>query len=159
MRQQFLALLFGSTPFALAAASVLSRRRWSFVAGACLVAAIVLLFARGADAAFVVATLGLVAWFWDQRNRLRPLVIEAERERLARSNENFDDDVDESDEDGEDRLEATGDKAQSGDGKEAEIDRDITREVDRETNERDAAQTRRDSERRAGSGRQRRADS
>lgn len=127
LRQQFLALLSGSTPFAIAAASVLARRRWSFVAGACLVAAVVLWFVRGADAAFVVATLGIVAWFWDQRNRLRPLVIEAERERLARINEDLDDDVDESNESDEDGLEATGDEAQIGDGKEAEIDRDIKR--------------------------------
>jgi hypothetical protein len=90
MRGNFSALL-GATPFAFAAASLLARRRWSFVAGACLVCALALWLAVGADGAFVAATLGVVAWFWDQRNRLRALVIEAGR----------DDAQDEDDEDGE----------------------------------------------------------
>ncbi|MCA1565972.1 MAG: hypothetical protein LC803_10105 [Acidobacteria bacterium] len=52
--------------------------RWSVVAGLCLlVAAALLLFGR-MDAAFVVATIGAVAWFWNERNRLRPPGIEAE---------------------------------------------------------------------------------
>jgi hypothetical protein len=75
MRQHFPALL-AATPFALAAASLLARRRWSFVAGACLVAAVALWLTVGADGAFVAATLGVVAWFWDQRNRLRAQVIQ-----------------------------------------------------------------------------------
>jgi hypothetical protein len=55
----------------------LSRQRWSIAAGVCLfVAAVVLLLGR-MDAAFVVATLGVVAWFWNERNRLRPHGIEA----------------------------------------------------------------------------------
>lgn len=56
----------------------LSRQRWLVAAGVCLlVAAVVLLLGR-MDAAFVVATLGVVAWFWNERNRLRPKGIEAE---------------------------------------------------------------------------------
>jgi hypothetical protein len=55
----------------------LSRQRWLIAAGVCLfVAAVVLLLGR-MDAAFVVATLGVVAWFWNERNRLRPHGIEA----------------------------------------------------------------------------------
>lgn len=77
MRGNFSALL-AATPFALAAASLLARRRWSFVAGACVVVALALWLTVGADGAFVAATLGVVAWFWDQRNRLRALVIETE---------------------------------------------------------------------------------
>ena len=41
------------------------------------VAAAVLLLGR-MDAAFVVATLGVVAWFWNERNRLRPQSIEGD---------------------------------------------------------------------------------
>ena len=77
MRQHLSALL-AVTPFAFAAASLLVRRRWSFVAGACLVAALALWLTRGPEGAFVAATLGVVAWFWDQRNRLRAAIIEPE---------------------------------------------------------------------------------
>lgn len=56
----------------------LPERRWSFVAGACLVAALALLVFVGVEAAFVAAVLGVVAWFWDQRNRIRARVIEDE---------------------------------------------------------------------------------
>ena len=56
--------------------SALSERRWSFVAGACLVAAAALLVVVGINAAFVAAVLGVVAWFWDQRNRIRAGIIE-----------------------------------------------------------------------------------
>lgn len=74
-------------------AARLFRQRWSIIAGACLfVAAFVLLSGR-MDAAFVVATLGVVAWFWNERNRLRPQGIEAE--------ENFEDE-EEAFEDGDD---------------------------------------------------------
>lgn len=64
-------------------AARLFRQRWIIAAGVCLfVAASVLLLGR-MDAAFVVATLGVLAWFWNERNRLRPQGIEAE--------ENFED--------------------------------------------------------------------
>jgi hypothetical protein len=42
----------------------------------CLFIAAVLLLLWRIDAAFVVATLGVVAWFWNERNRLRPHGIE-----------------------------------------------------------------------------------
>ncbi|MDT7543549.1 MAG: hypothetical protein QOE33_3453 [Acidobacteriota bacterium] len=87
MRHNFTSLIFSSTPLAAFAASLLIRRRWSFVASACLVASAALWLAFGVRPAFVAATLGVVAWFWDERNRLRPLVIEAERERLRASGE------------------------------------------------------------------------
>ncbi len=66
------------------ALSTLSERRWSFVAGACLVAAVVLLFTVGINAAFVAAVLGVVAWFWDQRNRIRANIIEDEHSEGGR---------------------------------------------------------------------------
>jgi hypothetical protein len=96
MRQNFSDLL-AATPFALAAASLLSRRRWSFVAGACLVVALALWLTRGTDGAFVAATLGVVAWFWDQRNRLRAIVIETEPDDAQDEDDDFDDTDDDSD--------------------------------------------------------------
>ena len=56
------------------------EKRWSIVAAACLVGAAALLLVARVDAAFVVATLGVVAWFWNERNRLRPAGIEAGEE-------------------------------------------------------------------------------
>ena len=71
----------------------LSARRWSFAAGACLVAAVALLFTVGIEAAFVAAVLGLLAWFWDQRNRIRANIIEDEPTEEGR------DELEESDDD------------------------------------------------------------
>lgn len=69
-----------------------SAARWSIVAGACLFIAAVFLLMRSMDAAFVAATLGIVAWFWNERNRLRPHGIEAEeRFRDEDEDEEFED--------------------------------------------------------------------
>ena len=62
------------------------RRLWSFVAALCLLCAIVLGWRGQLDATFVAATLGVVAWFLDQRNLLRARSIEAD-DRLAESEE------------------------------------------------------------------------
>ena len=64
--------------------------RWSVVAGTCLLVAAALLLLRRIDAAFVVATIGTVAWFWNERNRLRPQGIEAD-ERFRDEDEGFED--------------------------------------------------------------------
>lgn len=64
--------------------------RWSVVAGVCLLVAGALLLAGRMDGAFVVATLGVVAWFWNERNRLRPSGIEA-NERFRDEDEGFED--------------------------------------------------------------------
>jgi hypothetical protein len=95
MRSTFLTLL-GSTPLLAAAPLILARRRWSFVAGACLVAAIALWLAVGVEAAFVAATLGVVAWFWDQRNRLKATLIEdtGETDDEINAEDEQDDEVD-----------------------------------------------------------------
>ena len=97
MRSTFLTLL-SSTTLLAAASSTLARRRWSFVAGACLVATIALWLAVGVDAAFVAATLGVVAWFWDQRNRFKASHIENVDETEDDADEdNWDDEADEND--------------------------------------------------------------
>jgi hypothetical protein len=75
-------------------AARLSRQRWSVAAGVCLfIAALFLLLGR-MDAAFVVATLGVVAWFWNERNRLRPQGIEA-GERFQDEDEEIEDEDEE----------------------------------------------------------------
>ena len=53
------------------------RRAWSIIAGAGVVFAGALLWWGRADAAFVVATLGVLAWFLNERNRLAQPGIEA----------------------------------------------------------------------------------
>ncbi len=69
----------GATP----PAGALAERRWSIVAGVCLVAAAALWRFVGVDAAFVVATFGVLAWFWDQRNRIERRSIESGGRRGA----------------------------------------------------------------------------
>ncbi|MFN2597333.1 MAG: hypothetical protein ABR563_09130 [Pyrinomonadaceae bacterium] len=97
MRQNIPALL-GLMPLALAAAPLLARRRWSFVAGACLFVAAALLLLRRADWAFVAAALGVVAWFWDKRNYHKSLIIEHGDDTGEFADGDSDRDVDEVDE-------------------------------------------------------------
>jgi hypothetical protein len=54
------------------------KRLWSAVAALCLVVAAVLGWRGHYDGTFVAATLGVVAWFLDQRNLLRARIIEAD---------------------------------------------------------------------------------
>ncbi|HEY0081604.1 MAG TPA: hypothetical protein VGB61_02345 [Pyrinomonadaceae bacterium] len=68
--------------------------RWSIVAGVCLFIAAAFLLMSRIDAAFVAATLGVVAWFWNERNRLRPHGIEAE-EKFRDEDEEYEDRDDE----------------------------------------------------------------
>ena len=50
---------------------------WSTVSFLCLIVAAVLGWFVELDAAFVAATLGVLAWFFNLRNRLRQSSIEA----------------------------------------------------------------------------------
>lgn len=58
----------------------------------CLFIAAAFLLLGRMDAAFVVATLGVVAWFWNERNRLRPHGIEADEGFADEDEENEDGD-------------------------------------------------------------------
>lgn len=70
-----------------------AHRRWMAVAAACAVASVVLLITVGVNAAFVAAVLGVVAWFWEQRNRIRAGLIEDETQDEGRDElEEFDED-------------------------------------------------------------------
>ena len=81
----------GARP-AESAGSGAAQRRWMAVAAACAVAAAVLLFTVGVNVAFVAAVLGVVAWFWDQRNRIRAGLIEHEHSEEGRDElEEFED--------------------------------------------------------------------
>jgi Flp pilus assembly protein TadB len=61
------------------------ERAWTIIAGACLIVAAVFLFQDNINAAFVVATLGVVAWFLRLRDQMRKRItpdesVEAEEE-------------------------------------------------------------------------------
>lgn len=70
--------------------TLVSAERWSIAAGACLLVAAACLVLGRMDAAFVAGTLGIVAWFWNERNRLQPRGIEAD-ERFRDEDEEFED--------------------------------------------------------------------
>ncbi len=58
--------------------SMLRERLWSIVSVICLIVAAVFVWRWHLDVAFVVATLGVLAWFLDVRHRLRPAHSEAD---------------------------------------------------------------------------------
>ncbi|HEV7860194.1 MAG TPA: hypothetical protein VGO91_16375 [Pyrinomonadaceae bacterium] len=59
---------------------LLIERGWVFAAGACLIFAAVFLARDNMNAAFVAATLGIVAWFLNVRNQLKRTIIPADDE-------------------------------------------------------------------------------
>jgi len=56
----------------------LTAHAWQGISFLCLMVAALSLWRGHTDAAFVTATLGVVAWFLDLRNRLRRTSIEAD---------------------------------------------------------------------------------
>lgn len=57
---------------------LLIERGWIYAAGICLVSAAIFLARENLNAAFVAATLGVVAWFLNVRNHLKRNVIPAD---------------------------------------------------------------------------------
>jgi hypothetical protein len=55
---------------------LLMERAWSIVSVLCLLAAAILLLREYQNAAFVVATLGAIAWFLSYRVKLRATIVE-----------------------------------------------------------------------------------
>ena len=53
-------------------------RFWMIIAGVCVAVTAMLLWLRHGDAAFVVATFGVVAWFMNYRMRLKELLASAD---------------------------------------------------------------------------------
>lgn len=52
------------------------ERAWTIASILCLIVAAILLFLEYLNAAFVVATLGAVAWFLSYRVKLRATIVE-----------------------------------------------------------------------------------
>ena len=67
--------------------SLFTERVRRGVVGLCLVAAMLFLWNVQLDAAFVIATLGAVAWFMPLRNRLHRSSIEADAAQQHAENE------------------------------------------------------------------------
>lgn len=53
----------------------MTERTWTIIAGLCLIVAAAFLLLDNINAAFVAATLGLVAWFLGLRDRLGKTII------------------------------------------------------------------------------------
>ena len=66
----------------------MAERVWTVVAGLCLLAAAVFLWRNNLSAAFVSATLGVVAWFLSYRAQVRArMATEAEPEPIEETDE------------------------------------------------------------------------
>lgn len=63
------------------------RHTWSAIAALCLLAALILLWLAGAEAAFVAASLGVVAWFLNLRVQLDERNVEADAARAGDGDE------------------------------------------------------------------------
>lgn len=72
----------------------LSERVWIFAAGICLVCAVVFLVRENMSAAFVAATLGVVAWFLNVRNQLKRNIIPRDEEIADETDDESDDESD-----------------------------------------------------------------
>lgn len=53
-----------------------SERLWTIASGACMIVAATALVLWEVEVAFVAATLGMVCWFLNLRNRLRKSIVE-----------------------------------------------------------------------------------
>jgi hypothetical protein len=71
------------------------ERGWIFAAGVCLISAAIFLVRDNMNAAFVAATLGLVAWFLNVRNQLKRTIIPADDEVDDEIEDEIDDESDE----------------------------------------------------------------
>jgi len=67
-----------------------SPRLWMSISVTCLIVAVVAVLRNHVDAAFVAATIGVVAWFVNVRNRLRAVYIEADGVEDQEGEENED---------------------------------------------------------------------
>jgi hypothetical protein len=54
---------------------LMKERTWTIIAGVCLVVAAAFLLRDNINAAFVAATLGIVAWFVGLRERMRQSIV------------------------------------------------------------------------------------
>jgi uncharacterized membrane protein YedE/YeeE len=54
---------------------------WMILAGVCIITAAVFILRRDFNTAFVIAALGMVAWFLNYRAQMRQIVVAADLER------------------------------------------------------------------------------
>lgn len=72
---------------------------WMILAAVCIVAAAFFLLRRDFDTAFVIAALGMVAWFLNYRAQMKEIIVAADLQENSgedeeRSGKNSDDDQD-----------------------------------------------------------------
>ena len=67
---------------------------WMIVSGLCIAAAAFFLLRGNLDAAFVIATLGLVAWFLNYRLQMKAIITAEDREQNNQEEENYGEDSD-----------------------------------------------------------------
>jgi hypothetical protein len=60
---------------------------WLILAGVCIITAAVFMLRRDFSTAFVVAALGMVAWFLNYRAQLRDVIAAADLEQESRDDE------------------------------------------------------------------------
>jgi len=63
---------------------------WMIVAGVCIVVAAVFLLLGSMDAAFVVAVVGLIAWFLNHRMQMKSALAKQDAEEEKKEEENSD---------------------------------------------------------------------
>ena len=68
---------------------------WMIVSGLCIGAAAFFLLQGNLDTAFVIAALGLVAWFLNYRLQMKAVITAAEREQNTKEEETYGEDSDE----------------------------------------------------------------
>jgi hypothetical protein len=67
---------------------------WMILAGVCIIVAAVFLLRREFNTAFVVAVLGMVAWFLNYRAQMKEIIVAADLQQVGDSEgrENSDED-------------------------------------------------------------------
>ncbi|MDQ2977232.1 MAG: hypothetical protein M3R69_17695 [Acidobacteriota bacterium] len=68
---------------------------WMIVAGVCIITAAVFMLLRDFNTAFVIAALGMVAWFLNYRAQMKEIVTAADLEQSNSHNEQNGEDSDE----------------------------------------------------------------
>ena len=68
---------------------------WMIVAGVCIITAAVFMLRRDFNTAFVIAALGMVAWFLNYRAQMKEIVTAADLEQSRNQEEQDGEDSDE----------------------------------------------------------------
>lgn len=71
----------------MASDAMRAERRWTMASGACMIVAATALVLWEVEVAFVAATLGIVCWFLNLRNRLKSSIVQDVEEDEASGEE------------------------------------------------------------------------